>query len=181
LSTLVFADPQSASSSKSQRAEAFRLTMPGIRATFAAYTDFATLLGSDPVLAAKFKSVKKSLPDTNGRDTLGLAAAKLLTEPRVAAVFARNGITPAQTTETFETLIGVIFGSAMLDSVKPDSGKGDTAKLPAFVAENMAFYKQNKTEIDQAFKTFAANAGTAGKKALEDDKDEDEEQEDDEK
>jgi hypothetical protein len=157
-----------------QIGESFRLSMPAIRTTFQAYSDLIELLAADAVLVAKYKAVREALPNTNGRDTIGLTAAKLLpTEPRVAAVFRKAGTTPEMTANTFETLLGVMFGDGMLTSAKGT----DESKLPAFVAENLAFYRQNRPAIESEFKQFAAKAASLGKGAF-DESDDSEEAED---
>jgi hypothetical protein len=153
-------------------AESFRLTIPGIKATFSAYTELAELLAADPALLSKFKSVRASLPKekTNGADTMGMTAATLAgSEPRVANVFRKAGITPQQSSMTMETLVGVIFGEAMIRSA---NGKAGTNKLPAFVAENLTFYKANESEIQAMFKAFGAKA-----KSLKVDADDEEDEE----
>lgn len=136
----------------SPETDSFRLTMPLVDGTIAAYSNLIELLASDPALAEKFRQANKSLPDTNGRDTLSLASLKLQTsESRIAAAFAKAGVTPKNAGMTMECLVGVMLGDGMLQSVK-----GDTSKLPAYVAENLAFYRQNKTAIQEAFKRFQA-------------------------
>jgi hypothetical protein len=149
-----------------QIGESFRLSMPAIRTTFQAYSDLIELLAADAVLVAKYKAVREALPNTNGRDTIGLTAAKLLpTEPRVAAVFRKAGTTPEMTANTFETLLGVMFGDGMLTSAKGTD------------AENLAFYRQNRPAIESEFKQFAAKAASLGKGAF-DESDDSEEAED---
>ena len=161
--------------------DSFRLSMPKINAMISAYSGFIELLGSDPALAAQFKQVKKTLPDTNGRDTMGLTAGKMA-DSRVSAVFAKAGISPKETTMTMECLLGVIMGDGMLEATKTAP-----KNLPPFVAENLAFYRANKAEVQAAFKrlqSVSPKAAAAIREADEDDeeknddKPEDEETED---
>ena len=140
-----------------QEAESFRLTMPLVQGTVTAYSNLIELLVSDPALAEKFKQANKALPDTNGRDTMSLVSQKLqATEPRITAAFQKAGVTPKAAGMTMECLIGVMLGDGMLQGAK-----ADTSKLPAYVAENLGFYRQNKAEIQEAFKRFGAVSAKA--------------------
>ena len=153
-----------------------RLTMPKIQATFAAYSNLVAALASDPALVQRYKAVRSELPDTNGRDTMGLTAAKLIgSESKVASAFRKAGVTPAETTEIFETLIGVMFGDGMLQSMKSDE-----SKLEPAIKVNLAFYRQHKNEITAVFQEFGKSAAALKNAGLNDDKDEEEDQNDDE-
>ena len=164
-----------------QEAESFRLTLPLVQSTISAYSSLIELLASDPGLAEKFKQADKSLTDTNGRDTMSLVSQKLqATEPRVAAAFQKAGISAKTAGMTMECLIGVMLGDGMLQG-----SKADTSKLPPYVAENLAFYRQNKVQIQEEFKRFTAvskkAASVLGKEDGEENDDEKDEAEEDEK
>ena len=131
--------------------------MPLVQGTVTAYSNLIELLASDPGLAERFKQAEKALPDTNGRDTMSLVSQKLqATEPRITAAFQKAGVTPKTAGMTMECLIGVMLGDGMLQGAK-----ADTSKLPSYVAENLAFYRQNKAEIQEAFKRFTAVSAKA--------------------
>jgi len=131
----------------------------------------AELLKSDTALNERFERTKEALEDTNGRDSLSMAAAKLIAkEPQIASVYRKAGITPEVAGMTMETLLGCMFGEAMMNST------GTNAKLPAgFVAENMEFYKAHRAEIMvvlESLKKFQKD-----EPAREEDADENEEEE----
>jgi hypothetical protein len=150
------------------RIDSFRLSMPKINATLSAYASLIETVVADPALAARFKAEKKKLPDTNGRDTLSLTAARLQgVEPRVAAAFTKAGISPKEAGMTMECLVGVILGAGMLEATK-----GEASKLPAYVTENIAFYQQNKEAIKTAFQQFQSVAAKAGPALEEEDEEE---------
>ncbi len=130
-----------------QETDAFRLTMPKVRASITALKNVIEAAAADPALAQRLKAEKDKLDDTNGRDTMSMVAARLESrEPKIAAAYRSAGITPKEAGMTMETLVGVMFGSAMLESTKTN------AKLPeGFVAENMDFYRQHKNEVMGAF------------------------------
>jgi hypothetical protein len=101
---------------------------------------------------------------------MGMTAEKLAaTEPRVAGVFRSAGISPEQSSMTMETLVGIMLGDAMIQAA---NGKAEVSKLPAYVTENLAFYKANKPEIEAIFQAFAAKAKAGGKAAILEDDDE---------
>lgn len=149
--------------------EGFRLTLPKVQSTIMAYSNLFELLGADEGLAVKFRAAKKALPETNGRDTIGLTAQKLAaSDSRIPAAFAKAGISPKEAGMTMECLVAVIFGSAMLEA-----SKTTPKNLPAFVSENLGFYEQNKAAVQAEFKkleTISAKAASA----LKDDEDEEE-------
>jgi hypothetical protein len=178
IAALLVAVPAMAQTKPSQQeAESFRLTMPLVQGTISAYSNLIELLASDPALAERFKQVDKSLTDKNGRDTMSLVSQKLqTTEPRIAAAFQKAGVTAKTAGMTMECLIGTMLGDGMLQGAK-----ADTAKLPAYVTENLAFYRQNKAEIQEAFRRFTAVSKKAESVFGKDDEDEKEESEDDEK
>ena len=153
-----------------------RLTMPKIQATFAAYSNLIAALTSDPALVQRYKAVRSELPDTNGRDTMGLTAAKLIgSDSKVASAFRKAGVTPAETIEVFETLVGVMFGDGMLQSMK-----GDESKLDPAIKVNLAFYRQHKNEITAVFQDFGKNAAALKNAGFDDDEDEKKEEDTDE-
>jgi hypothetical protein len=149
--------------------DSFRLSMPKIKATVAAMKGLAEVLSADALLRARFMAAKKQLPDTNGRDSVSMAAEALSArEPKIAAVYRQSAITPKEAGMTMETLVGTALGAAMLEA----SGKKD-AKLPeGFVAENVEFYKAHKGEIMQALGELQSLKG----KLPEDEEDSDEDE-----
>lgn len=127
--------------------DSFRLSMEKVRATATALKGFMQLLETDPQLRERFKAASEGLEDTNGRDSVSMAAAVLeAKEPRIAALYRKAGITPKEAGMTMEAIVGLVLGDAMLEATKTKT------ELPAgMVAENMAFYRQNKAEIMQIF------------------------------
>jgi hypothetical protein len=153
--------------------DSFRLSLPRINATVSAYTSLIDLLASDPGLAAKFKDTSKSLPDTNGRDTISLAAAKMQAiDPRVGSVFTKAGITAKEAGMTMECLIGVMLGDGMLQGAKAEE-----KNLPAYVAENLAFYRANKPAVEAALAKLQSASAKAAKSLGKDEDDQEEKEE----
>ena len=139
--------------------DVFRLSLPRINATISAYTSLIDLLASDPGLAAKFKDASKSLPDTNGRDTLSLTAAKMQAiDPRVGSVFTKAGIDAKEAGMTMECLIGVMLGDGMLQGAKAEE-----KNVPAYVAENIASYRANKPAVEAASARLQSASAKAAK------------------
>jgi hypothetical protein len=162
---IVFAD----TAPSKNEIDSFRLSMPKIQATLSAYTSLVEAVASDPALAARFKAEEKKLEDTNGRDTMSLTAQRLqAAEPRVAAAFTKAGISAKEAGMTMECLVGVMLGAGMLEATKTEA-----AGLPAYVRENIAFYRQNKDAIMTAFKQLQS---VGARLAKEDEEEEGEEQ-----
>lgn len=153
----------------SKEMDSFRLSMEKVHSTMSVYSNLIDVLGADAGLRERFKAEKKRLPDTNGRDTMGLAAERLiLTEPKIAAAFAKAGTNPKQSAMTLECLMGVMMGAGMLEATKTKP-----ANLPPFVADNLAFYQANKDAVHAAFKRLQESSAKVGA-SLEDDEDEEE-------
>jgi len=131
--------------------ETFRLTMPKINSAISAYRSLIETLASDAALAKRVAEAEEQLEDTNGRDSLSMVAERLeKQEPKLAAAYRSAGITPKEAGMTMETLMGVMLGASMMEA------SGANAKLPeGFVAENVDFYRQHKTEIQECLQQMS--------------------------
>jgi hypothetical protein len=105
---------------------------------------------------------------------MSMVAAKMVSDPRIAAAFAKAGTTPKEAGLTMETLVGSMLGSAMLEA----SGK-KAVELPAGVKENVEFARANKAAIQAAFERMATLAKKHPSLAELEDKKSDEEEDSD--
>lgn len=138
--------------------EAFRLSLQNIESTVHAYQNVLEALSADGDLLRRTKveiGKTRATENTNGHDSLNMTMTRIVSrEPKLAAAYAKAGISPQQAGMVMETVTGSLLAVSMADSAKVDTGK-----LPSgFVAENIEFVRKNKDKVIAIFQQFEASS-----------------------
>lgn len=136
-------------------AQEFRLSTAKVKSMAGAYSNVIDLVGSDPKLAAAWKSSWQTLKDdehSSGRDRISATVLKMVgMDGRITTAFSKAGTTPKEAGMTMEAMVGSMIGMALAQS----SRKG--ADLPAgAVRDNVTFAQSHQQEIKAAMEQIGA-------------------------